>query len=1264
MNDFKSGNHKIYSNLILLDNTQTGHEKLRIKLKQFKAKSEKVDARDISIFLKKTSERKSFDLSTLENFDNMSSNLLELILKDKKSICISKSSDLSELAIKNSGKLRSLYRTTNFIQDETGQYTLFVGFPFIEGFLHDNLTYVRAPLILFPITLELEKTKKPSGWYLHLDQDRSATVNKSLFSFLKLKGYAEPSEDLEEKISELLERISELDIPDFQKVFISGLYEILDSFGFRYNKDFQDQTDLVRPLKKEEVTNLEKDGLHVKNYMILGIFQQGNSAISADYEALIGNALNGQVDQGIIDDLLEVPAEENQWNTTSNLEAKEIDLDKTPDRELNTILPSDASQDEVLLASQKEECTVVRGPPGTGKSQVIANLIANALSKNQRVLVVCQKRAALEVVAQRLEKEGLGEYVSLVEDSNKDKTSLYRKFKRFLESEVSKYEAIQNIMDVNYTSNEIDKLIEKQSIVVKALSKPYFGGITIHQLYISITPGYIPKLNLKGIAEKLNVNELEQLLNIVSIIQQSAIRFSVTNHPWYFRKDLSNFTALEQRNFSENIDRLLTSVEKPMFDLDISKLAKLEQSLQIIKTKTGFLSSFSKEKKEAVSYTENILKRQIDKGENFENMISKIQSELELRRGLEILKLVLKDDFVDSLVSESLDRIHEFLSALNSRIDDIAEIQTYDISLRELNAMQKEIVFACASDFTIHHLPWNRLIKDEVYAYWIDFIQKENPSLQGNPFDIYLHQKERLKELLHNKRDLLKRKLVSDLQLKIRTIPKYKRNKNPEEINWSKFTSDVSKQRKLKPLRKLFFEYRDILLSIAPCWLMTPQASSEVFPLERELFDLIVYDEASQCPVEEALPSLYRGKRIVIAGDEKQLRPFDLFRIKDESDEDDEDEIISSESLFVLAKRIYNFRYLNWHYRSKSQDLIDFSNHAFYEGRLQVAPDVIRNPKRIPIRWVSVNGTWQNTTNLVEAVRVVDELKNILLQNRTKTPIPSIGVITFNEKQQIAIQDEIDKRRSEDPEFDALYSLAKNPPSKKKDDEIFIKNIENVQGDERDIIMFSIGYAKDPDGKFRMLFGTLNQEGGENRLNVAVTRAREEIIVISSIESSDIKPDEKKNSGRQRLKEYLEYAKAVSELDCSRKEQILLSLSDATNKTETNFKLFDSKFEDLVYQQLAPHYCVDTQVGFSGYRIDLAVVHPDDPTRYILGIECDGASFHSAKSTRERDVMRQEFLEGRGWKIERIWSTNWWNDPKKEIERIVSKIEELRKLPS
>ena len=205
-------------------------QKLAYRLKQFKDKAEKVDARDISIFVRKIIERKSFDSVSLENFEDLTVHLSEIILKNRKSVCVVKSSDPTDAAIKNSGKLRTLYRTTNFIQDETGQYTLFLGFPFIEGFLHDNLTYIRTPLVLFPVTLELEKTKKPAGWYIHQDPERTPTVNKALFSFLKSKGYAEFPEDLEDKCTELLDKILDTDLVGFQNKFIAGLYEILDSF--------------------------------------------------------------------------------------------------------------------------------------------------------------------------------------------------------------------------------------------------------------------------------------------------------------------------------------------------------------------------------------------------------------------------------------------------------------------------------------------------------------------------------------------------------------------------------------------------------------------------------------------------------------------------------------------------------------------------------------------------------------------------------------------------------------------------------------------------------------------------------------------------------------------------------------------------------------------------------------------------------------------------------------------------------------------------
>ena len=402
---------------------------------------------------------------------------------------------------------------------------------------------------------------------------------------------------------------------------------------------------------------------------------------------------------------------------------------------------------------------------------------------------------------------------------------------------------------------------------------------------------------------------------------------------------------------------------------------------------------------------------------------------------------------------------------------------------------------------------------------------------------------------------------------------------------------------------------------------------------------------------------LFRSK-VVVAGDHKQLRPSSLGEGRNGIDYDDLPEdaevnaAIEEESLLDLARFRYQDVLLNFHYRSKYEELIAFSNYAYYKGRLYVSPNA--NPPELPPIQVHKmeEAMWVDQSNREEAKYIVGMLKQFF-QERTEGE--TIGIITFNSKQRDLIEDLIEEECGEDLEFAASYKAELARHKDGEDIGLFIKNIENVQGDERDVIIFSIGYARNENGRLVRRFGWLNHKGGENRLNVAISRARKKIHIVTSFQPTELQVEDAKNEGPRLLKKYLEYAFAVSEGDKDSAKQILLSFGDESNPGQ-NIS-FDSDFENQVYDALTEKgYQVDTQVGIGGYRIDLAIKRDG---KYILGIECDGRLYHSSKSARERDYHRQKYLESRGWRIHRIWSPNWWKHPEQEIEKICNVVDSL-----
>jgi very-short-patch-repair endonuclease len=450
---------------------------------------------------------------------------------------------------------------------------------------------------------------------------------------------------------------------------------------------------------------------------------------------------------------------------------------------------------------------------------------------------------------------------------------------------------------------------------------------------------------------------------------------------------------------------------------------------------------------------------------------------------------------------------------------------------------------------------------------------------------------------------------------------------------------EATKKKRHMPIRRLMEQAHEVILGLKPCFMMSPLAVSQYIPSDMR-FDLVVFDEASQVLPSDAVNCIYRGKQVIIAGDEKQLPPTSFFSTSTDLDDDyEEDQVEEFESVLTQAKSCPAIRSLplQWHYRSRHEDLIAFSNYSFYGGNLITFPAATKNGPSVGVSFTHVpDGIYRRgggRDNPREAAKVVA----MILDHATKQREKSLGVVAFSEAQASCIENTLEAARRERPDLDAFF---------KEDrlDGFFVKNLENVQGDERARIIFSVGYARDETGKFAMSFGPLNREGGEKRLNVAITRATTRVDVVSSVVPSDFKQDTRARGARL-LRRYLEFA-----------QKGINSLGVAAESTGGSF---DSPFEESVAQAITNQlgFEVEPQVGTAGYRIDLAILNPSTPNEYLLGIECDGAAYHSSKMARDRDRLREEVLTGLGWRIHRIWGPDWYRHRDacvREIEQAIS----------
>jgi very-short-patch-repair endonuclease len=653
---------------------------------------------------------------------------------------------------------------------------------------------------------------------------------------------------------------------------------------------------------------------------------------------------------------------------------------------------------------------------------------------------------------------------------------------------------------------------------------------------------------------------------------------------------------------------------------------------------------------------------------NFEQIISNINQEKLLRR-------TISDTTNHNQKISETEILQTEMKTISANLEDFREYFDWRKFYIELTPLQRTVV---RSIIEINCKNWETTF-ESWYYHWLLAIAESN--LKGLP-----KSDDKIVELVESKEQLKNFQIKSIINnWSVRQLQSAKRAQTQGVNPISLFNKRGSRGERRNSLRKIITTDFQLFTNFFPVVMLSPTVCSSVIPLAEGIFDVVIFDEASQLRLEDTFPALLRGKIKVVSGDSQQMPPSNFFQggtallSPTEEDYDEEQtasesqtpssnrntnnslDLADSESLLVYAENCnYKQSYLKVHYRSQHPHLIDFSNHAFYGKRLIPMP---AKQEYKPIQFIEVNGLYEDQVNRDEARQVVDILLNHIKPFKNGK-YPSVGVATFNLYQRNLILEEITKARQQKPEYDKKIADLGS--------DLFVKNLENIQGDERDIIIISTTFGKKADGSFRQSFGPILQRNGYKLLNVIVTRAKYKVFVCTSIpqehyNSYPVLLQQMKNNGRAIFYSYLAYAKSVSENNLETKESLLKQLyENCESKTfEIDHDVYgsESPFEEEVYYRLAEKIGQDRlqqQYKIGGFRIDL-IVKSKVTGKPIIAIECDGAKYHSSNEAYAWDMFRQSRLEEQGFTFYRIWSTNWWYSVEKELKKVVAFISQVDK---
>jgi superfamily I DNA and/or RNA helicase/very-short-patch-repair endonuclease len=1248
-------------------------------------------------------------------------------------------------------KLRRIYDNSRITVEERGVITLYATFGTIhwdDAVLGESV----SPILLVPCEIIYKGLNAPMR--LHI-VDEDIQINPALIYYFREK--------------------HKIDFSEFTPEFLQGL-------------DKNSLKDFFNKIQK----NIKDQEWEVNEELWLGTFSFESLALYQDLKLLTEVACLNPLIAAFAHAL-------NKSSDKNESLGEDLDSLETPKIVPVPILPADSSQLEALTYSSLGRNLVIYGPPGTGKSQTISNIIADALRRNKKVLFVSAKMAALNVVFDRLKKEGLGQFCLEAHGVKAGKLKIVEELKRTLEQEdcnsvgpleeelenlqktrkqlndyisaihtvidplgftifqaVGRFSKLNKVPDVRFSptqkdilsvsKNELNDCIDALSNIAQmgdlfdSREKNPWRGLTrldldvraqeqietdlrfLCKIYSDLV-AIVDRLELILPEKGLNLEELLALvpaLDAVSKIKKLPEKWwsmdvleieakeGIFKEAFFFAKEFqeknalysqfSNLTFKETANLLSEINisfrswtnRLTVSYLKWKKDVKnkLNKNIKLssasiksycETAKRLVEIKKWF------EQKEAILREEILTQQIIDVGAISE-VIGQCEAAILLRKSLpnyswKKSKIVFLDQEISNASAALVSTINEKesdISFAGKRVSDlwpngfVGEVNVLQAPLEKFIFRAKEILenlnkirdwvllqrsikhcedlgigsfIDSAKDIKASLLP--SVFEKRFLFLWVNGAIDKNKYIAE--FSSIRQQEliEKFKILDNKIRRLAKMQVRASAALDSKRVRTAQSGLgNSSEIGTLRF--EMQKRKRIKPLRKLFSEIPHVLQALKPCMLMSPISVSTYLKPETFHFDIVIFDEASQLPTPEAIPSILRADQVVVAGDSKQLPPTSFFNssLIGDSEEDFENEQFqeSLESLLDDCKAIepiFQEAPLKWHYRSRDERLISFSNHYFYDNQLiTFPPNCIDDIGRgIRLEYLS-DGVWDRGKSRKNR-REARKAAKLAIEHFTNFPERSLGVVALNASQREAIEEAIGEELLDRPDLQTFFDTSR------QHEPFFVKSLENVQGDERDVILISVGYGKSADGNLTLNFGPLNMDGGWRRLNVLVTRAKWQIILLTSLRSSELHRINPQNLGASALKNFIEYAERGGLLPVDTNTTL-------NNEVETN------DFEDSVRDVLTEKgFSVDAQVGVGRFRIDLAVKDPKNPSKYLIGIECDGATYHSSKVARDRDLLREEILRDMGWNLHRVWSTEWFHNRELAIQLMLDSIKRV-----